>query len=51
MATGNYEQLGTIMLNAVGQAECEAGYGTTEPYWVGKYALGYGDINADGTLN
>jgi hypothetical protein len=51
MASVNYEQLGIIMLEAVGPADCEAGYGTTDPYYVGRYALGYGDINADGTLN
>lgn len=51
MATVNYESLGNIMLDAVGASDCEAGYGTTDPYWVGRYALGYGDINADGTLN
>jgi hypothetical protein len=43
--------LGLIMLREAGPAACEAGYGTTDPYWVGRYALGYGDITRDGTLS
>lgn len=46
-----YEELGKIMLTEAGEEACQNGYGTTDPYWVGRYALGYGDINADGTLN
>lgn len=46
-----YEELGKIMLTEAGEEACQNGYGTTDPYWVGRYALGYGDINPDGTLN
>jgi hypothetical protein len=44
-------ELGDIMLRAAGEDDCQAGYGTTDPYWVGRYALDFGDINGDGTLN
>jgi hypothetical protein len=47
---GRYTALGDIMLAAAGEAACQEGYGTTDPYWVGRYALGYGDIEQDGTL-
>jgi hypothetical protein len=43
--------LGEKMLAAVGRAACSGGYGTTDPFWVGHYALGYGDIGEDGELN
>jgi hypothetical protein len=43
--------LGETMLKEAGKDACEAGYQTTDPFWVGHYALGYGDINEDGTLN
>ena len=43
--------LGNIMLAEAGVQACEEGYGTADPEWVGRYALGYGDINADGTTN
>jgi len=46
-----YADLGRIMLAEAGEDACQSGYGTTDPYWVGRYALGYGDINRDGTLN
>lgn len=40
------------MLATVGEEACMSGYGTTDPYWVGFYAVEYGDINGDdGTLN
>lgn len=45
-----HRRLGAIMLREVGPSVCEAGYGTTDPEWVGRYALGYGDIEQDGTL-
>ncbi len=51
MARKTYEQLGEILLAEVGAEACEAGYGTTDPYWVGRYGLYDGDINADGTTN
>jgi hypothetical protein len=44
-------ELGDIMLREAGEDACQEGYGTTDPYWVGYYALEYGDINGDGTLN
>ena len=43
--------LGYVMLSQAGEEACQDGYGTTDPYWVGTYALQYGDINPDGTLN
>lgn len=43
--------LGRIMLAEAGEQACQDGYLTTDPYWVGRYALEYGDINADGTTN
>lgn len=46
-----YTQLGNIMLAEAGADACQEAYLTTDPKWVGRYALGYGDINADGTLN
>jgi hypothetical protein len=46
-----YEELGEIILADAGEAACLEGYGTTDPYWVGRYGLGYGDIDEDGTLN
>lgn len=46
-----YADLGTIMLREAGEDACREGYGTTDPEWVGRYALQYGDINRDGTLN
>lgn len=46
-----YTELGNIVLQSAGPEACEAGYGTTDPHWVGRYAISYGDINADGTLN
>lgn len=44
-------QIGEAMLNAVGTSACVSAYGTDDPYWVGRYALDFGDINPDGTLN
>lgn len=44
-------ELGQIVLREVGEDACKDGYLTTDPFWVGHYALGYGDINEDGTLN
>lgn len=43
--------LGRIVLAEAGEEACLGGYGTTDPEWVGRYALEYGDINIDGTLN
>jgi hypothetical protein len=44
-------QLGEKMLREVGADACREGYGTTDPFWVGHYALGFGDIREDGELN
>lgn len=46
-----YRALGKIMVKAVGAKECQEAYGTDDLYWIGRNALGYGDINQDGTLN
>ena len=46
-----FADFGQIVLDAVGAEACLSGYGTDSPEWVGRYALSYGDINADGTLN
>ncbi len=46
-----FTELGDIMLREVGAEACQKGYGTTEPIWIGCYAMDYGDINRDGTLN
>lgn len=46
-----YVKLGQIMLAEAGKEACQKGYGTTDPEWVGRYALSYRDINRDGTLN
>lgn len=46
-----YVKLGEIMLRECGKEACQKGYLTTDPEWVGRYALSYGDINRDGTLN
>lgn len=45
------KDLGEKMLAEAGAERCQSGYGTTDPEWVGRYALGFGDINPDGTLN
>jgi hypothetical protein len=46
-----YEELGKIMLAEVGEEKCQSGYHTKDPEVIGRLALGYGDINDDGTLN
>lgn len=51
MAELSYVELGNIMLREAGAEACQRGYGTTEPEWVGRYAIQYGDIRRDGTLN
>ena len=43
--------IGKAVLAEAGEDACREGYGTTDPEWVGRYALMYGDANADGTLN
>jgi hypothetical protein len=49
--TAHVTDLGETMLTEAGRDACQEGYGTTDPFWVGHYALGYGDINPDGTMN
>jgi hypothetical protein len=46
-----YVELGNIMLREAGPEACQRAYGTTDPEWVGRYAIRCGDINPDGTLN
>jgi hypothetical protein len=46
-----YKELGEIMLAEAGEEACREGYDTTDPALVGRLALGYGDINEDGTTN
>lgn len=43
-------RLGTIVLGTYGEEQCLAGYQTADPFWVGHNALGFGDIEEDGTL-
>ena len=43
-------KLGETMLKEAGKDAWHEGYGTTDPFWVGHYALGFGDIEEDGTL-
>lgn len=47
----SFVELGDIVLAEVGDDACMDGYGTADPYWVGRYALRYGDIAGDGTLS
>lgn len=46
-----YEQLGNIMIAEVGETVCLNSYDTNDPAMVGRVALGWGDINPDGTTN
>ena len=46
----SYVELGNIVLKQHGSEACQAGYQTTNPEWVGRYALQYGDIKPDGEL-
>lgn len=46
----DYVRLGEILLHAHGREACLAGYLTDDPYWVGRYGLGYGDIDQEGNL-
>lgn len=49
--TARVIELGEILLSEAGATACQEGYGTTDPFWVGHYGLGHGDINIDGTVN
>jgi hypothetical protein len=51
MKAKKYIELGQIMLTECGTDACLKGYGTTDPEWVGRYALDYRDIRPDGVLN
>jgi hypothetical protein len=46
-----YVELGNIMLKDRGAERMQATYMTTDPYWVGRYALQCGDIRPDGEFN
>lgn len=46
-----HADLGNIMLTEAGRDACLTGYGTVDPEEVGWFALAYGDIDVDGTLN
>lgn len=46
-----FEELGRIMLDELGEEDCQEAYSTTDPEWVGRTALSWNDINRDGTLN
>lgn len=46
-----YEELGQIMIKACGIARCIEAYQCKDARGIGIYALQYGDINPDGTLN
>ncbi len=50
-AVARFIELGEIVLKEAGEEACQIGYSTTDPEWVGRYALVHGDINPDGTLN
>ena len=45
------EELGKIMLRTWGTDICEQAYDSTDPVTIGQMALGFRDINRDGTLN
>jgi hypothetical protein len=47
----SYDSLGEIMVQVAGLPMCLAGYGTENITAIGRAALYYGDINADGSLN
>jgi len=49
--TAHVTDLGETVLREAGRDACQEGYGTTDPFFVGHNALGYGDINEDGTMN
>lgn len=46
-----WTDIGLIVLAEVGTEVCASDYGTTDPAWVGRYAVVFGDANEDGTLN
>lgn len=46
-----YDEIGQIVLDECGLIVCEDAYGTTNPHWVGVYAVQYGDVNRDGSFN
>lgn len=49
--TAHVAVLGEAVLEAAGRDACQEGYGTTDPFWVGHYALGYGDVDESGEMN
>lgn len=46
-----YAEIGQMILDTYGVIGCEESYGTSDPHWVGRYAVQYGDADRDGTLN
>lgn len=46
-----YADLGNIMIATAGLPACEQAYQSTDPAMIGRVALGWGDINTDGTTN
>lgn len=50
-ARKTFAELGEIMLREAGEHACREAYLTTDPEWVGRYALEYGDIRITGELN
>lgn len=45
-----FVELGEILLREYGPEQIESGYSTTDPEWVGRYGIQYGDIEPDGSL-
>lgn len=46
-----YTEIGQKMLDTFGEKACDDAYSTTDPEWVGRFAVRYGDADRDGTLN
>lgn len=46
-----FAELGKIMLEKYGAEACKKAYDSIDPFWVGRSALEWNEINPDGTLN
>lgn len=46
-----YTEIGQKMLDTFGEKACDDAYSTTDPHWIGRFAVRYGDADRDGTLN
>lgn len=46
-----FAEIGQNIIDEVGLIACEHAYDTTDPHWVGVFAVQYGDAERDGTLN